>query len=218
MRMYDIDRLKTTVRRRTQGYHATGHDLSHALRVLAICNTIGEELDADLEVLGAAALLHDLGRARKGKQKRHHSMESVKIARRILNSAGFPTQKIPLVLHAIQVHSFEDHTAPKTAEAAILQDADRIDICGAIGAAMTFAYGGSHGSELYNPADPTGTNRRFDDHKYSFDHFFTKLLGLPEVLNTAAGRRIARRRRAHLKNFVAQFEQELNEFAQQDSA
>jgi uncharacterized protein len=216
--MYDIDKLKTTVRRRTQRYHATGHDLSHAMRVLGICNAIGEELDADLEVLGAAALLHDLGRARKGKQKTHHSMESVKIARRILKSVEFPTQKIPLVLYAIRVHSFEDHITPKTAEAAILQDADRIDICGAIGAAMTFAYGGSHGSELYNPEDPTGTNRKLDDHKYSFDHFFMKLLGLPEILNTAAGRRMARRRRAHLKKFVAQFEQELNECPQQDAA
>jgi uncharacterized protein len=163
---------------------------------------IGEEEKADPLILEAAALLHDVGRSLEGVD---HAEKSAEIAEKLLAECSFPVAKIPQVLYAIRMHRYSRGAEPDTLEAKILQDADRIDISGAIGVAMTFAYGGSKNTELYDKDDPLARNRELDDTKYVLDHFQTKLFKLPETMHTKTARQLIRERYSYLRSFFNQF-------------
>jgi uncharacterized protein len=64
-------------------------------------------------------------------------------------------------------------------------------------------------ARYFDPADPWAERRPLDDRAFSVDHFFTKLLRLPETMCTEAGRREGQRRVAFLRAFLAQLGSEL---------
>lgn len=133
----------------------------------------------------------------------------LKIAEKLLGECRYPEEKASQILYAIRVHRFSQHRTPGTLEAKILQDADRIDISGAIGVAMAFAYGGAKNMELYDTADPLAKNRELDDDRYVLDHFQKKLLKLGETIHTETGRQLVKRRQKYLASFVTQFIREI---------
>lgn len=191
-------------------HHFGGHDFAHILRVKKLCKAIGEKENVDMQVLIASALLHDLGRDHERKNPTiDHAEKSAEIAEKILCKVGFPSKKIPAVVYAIKTHRFSKGVVPSTLEAKILQDADRIDISGAVGIAVTFAFGGVHNSKIYELDDPFAENRVLDDSRYIIDHFQTKLLHLPETMHTKMGREIAEARRRFMQSFIEQFKAEV---------
>ena len=133
----------------------SGHDFEHVSRVYNLAKAIGKEEKADMLVLEAAALMHDLGRLAELKDpKLNHAVESAKIACDILKGIDFPDDKVQDVLHAIRAHRFSKGEIPFTTEAKVLQDADRLDALGAIGIARCFAFTGAVDRMLYDPHDP----------------------------------------------------------------
>ena len=108
------------------------HANDHILRVLRRCIIIGKKLNADLEILVAAAYLHDLGMHYA--PARVHGRLSAEKADPVLERIGFPGEKRDATLLAIRTHdvsaSSEDR---KTIEAKILFDADKVDAFGVIG-------------------------------------------------------------------------------------
>lgn len=206
-----IDKIMKESEKYMKLHYSCGHDFSHILRVHKLSKIIGEnEKNVDMLILETAALLHDLGRHFERKNPEiNHADKSVEIARRILNKVGFPEEKIMQVLYAIEVHSFNKGIVPRSIEAKILQDADRVDISGAVGIAMTFAYGGSYEREIYDINDPMARKRMFDDKKYSLDHISNKLLRLPSNMHTTMGKRLAEKRKRFLKFYLEQFRKEI---------
>ncbi len=200
-----ISRVKSVALEYIKAHSYAGHDQTHTIRVYELCRIIGEKERSDPLVLEAAALLHDIGRSSENVD---HAEKSAEIAEKLLKECKFPSERIPKVLYAIRMHRFSRGAEPNTLEARILQDADRIDISGAIGVAMTFAYGGSKNMELYNKDDPLAKNRKLDDTKYILDHFQTKLLKLPEMMHTSTGREMIRSRSSYLKSFFNEFVKE----------
>ncbi|MGL1166811.1 HD domain-containing protein, partial [Vibrio parahaemolyticus] len=67
------------------------------------------------------------------------------------------------------------------------------------------------GTRYFHPEDPWAHNRPLDDSAFSLDHFFTKLLKLPDTMNTAAGREEALERIRPMTAFIASLERELGE-------
>jgi len=198
------------VKRYMDKHHFSGHDFSHVLRVQKLCRVIGEEENADMLVLLASALLHDLARDEERKNPGvDHAEKSAEIAKDILQRTGFPREKIPAVVYAIRVHRFTKGVTPTTLEAKILQDADRIDISGAIGIATTFAYSGVYNREIYDFNDPFAENRSLDDHNYSVDHFYTKLLNLPKTMHTRISKQIAEKRIEFMQLFLKELRDEI---------
>ena len=61
---------------------------------------------------------------------------------------------LPEIRHAIEAHSYSAGIAPRTIEAKVVQDADRLDALGAIGLARCIAVGAALGRPLYEPDDP----------------------------------------------------------------
>lgn len=202
--------LKKKVREHLFEEFSPGHGYGHLIRVFNICRKIAPEEKTDLQVLEAAALLHDLGREReRRKPNLDHAEESAKIAKVILKEIDFPQEKAPEVLHAIRSHRFSRGPEPETLEAKILQDADKVDISGAVGIATLFSHGGAHNKQIYNIEDPFAENRKPDDSSFSLDHFYTKVLKLPETLNTEAGRKMAQERLETVRQFLKQFQKEV---------
>ncbi len=101
---------------------------------------------------------------------------------------------------------------PRTALGRALQDADRLEALGAIGLLRCDRDRRAHGRRRGSTTTIRGRQRRpLDDARYSVDHFFTKLLGLPATMRTAAGRAEAERRAALLRAFVSALGEELGE-------
>jgi len=137
------------------------------------------------------------------------SIESAKKSKKILEKLDFSEEEIAVISDAIREHSFSQNRTPKTLEGQILQDADRLDALGAIGIARVFATGGSLKRPFYKIEDPFCKKRIPDDHTWTVDHFFAKLLKLESLMNTKPGKVEAKKRTRILKEFLNQLKQEL---------
>lgn len=187
------ERLEVAAEAKAEG-HDGSHDLGHARRVWRLSQDIADAMDApaDRLVLLAASYLHDIVSLEKNDPRRAEASRlAAGEARRILTALDFPLEKLDAVAHAIEAHSFSANIAPKTIEAEILQDADRMETLGAIGLARIFYVGGRIGTQLFDADDPLARNRPLDDLRFSLDHFQSKILRLPERMNTTPGRVIA---------------------------
>jgi uncharacterized protein len=188
------------------------HDFSHITRVYKNAQSIGKSECADMQVLLLAALLHDLGSESKlPKSSADLDQTSLKKAEDFLATKGFPEDVRNKVLYAIETHRFSKGIVPKTLEAKILQDADRLDAIGAIGIARVFMTGGTLKRKLYDPEDPFCQAREPDDSRWNLDHFYRKLLKLESGMHTDAAREVAQRRTAVLRQYLSELQKELNE-------
>ena len=198
------------VRRTWAGHPDSAHDIGHLRRVWANARTLARGTKADLQVLEAAAFLHDLVNPPKSSPDRARaSTVSAEAAARFLATTPFPPALIPAVVHAIAAHSFSAGITPETEEAMILQDADRLDALGAIGLARMFAVAGALGSALFDPDDPLGRARPLNDRAFSLDHLETKLLTLPGTMQTETGRAMAEERADWMRAFRSRLLREL---------
>lgn len=112
-------------------------------------------------------------------------------------------------MHAIEAHSFSAAILPQSVEAKIVQDADRLEALGAIGLARVFAVSGALNTILFDANDPFADQRDLDDKKYALDHFQSKLLRLPETMQTKQGRALAVHNAQFLVQFMAKLSAEL---------
>ena len=186
------------------------HDLAHILRVFKNAMRIHAGEGGDGRVLAASVLLHDCVAVEKNSPLRARaSALAAEKASAILAELGWNSEDIDAVAHAITAHSFSAGVTPQTMEAKILQDADRLDAIGMVGAARCFYIGGRLGSGLYDPFDPAAANRSLDDKRYAIDHFQTKLFKLAEGFQTETGRRLAAARDKSLRDFLSAFMDEI---------
>ena len=119
------------------------HGFSHVERVLKLSSEIGTELNANLSVIKIATLLHDVGRFLKKDDKiKNHAELSAVIAEDFINKNDFniPIGDVENILHCIRAHSFSNDLEPKTLEAKILSDADKLDAIGAVGLYRTIGF------------------------------------------------------------------------------
>lgn len=187
------------------------HDFDHVLRVLALAERIGQAEGANLEIVQAATLLHDVGRDAAETDGLDHAAFAAERARAIL--AGQPPQKIEAVVHAIAAHRFRTGPEPSTLEAQVLFDADKLDAIGAVGVARAFAYGGAHGQRLWAPIETVDVARWLKEGDHPRDHtpvheFVVKLSRLKERLFTPTGQSIAEERHAYMVAFFRRFDAE----------
>ena len=186
------------------------HDIAHIERVVQNAEVIHLEESGDNEIVTAAAWLHDCVILPKNHPDRKKaSTLAAQKAADFLGAIDFPANKIPAVAHAIEAHSFSAGIRPKTIEAKIVQDADRLDALGAIGIARCFSVGGELNNPMYHPDDPFAKSREPDDSKWTVDHFYKKLFRLPDLLNTEAAKKIAAERVVYMKSFLDQMSKEV---------
>lgn len=185
------------------GDDSSGHDLDHAWRVFNLAIRIADIEGADMEVVGASALTHDIHRSMGENDQYVPPEDSLPEVHSILEQADFSKEKIQSVLHCVEVHEqyqFKGEENPaQSKEALILQDADNLDAIGAIGIARDFAFTGVIGNRLWAP----NTNE-----SSGLDHFYDKLLHLREEMNTETAQTLAKERHEYLEQFAERFKSE----------
>ena len=184
------------------------HDFDHVLRVLALAERIGQAEGAAMEIVRAAALLHDVARAEEERTGACHAKVGAEQARQIL--AGHPADKVEAVAQAIASHRFRSNeVVPQTLEAKVLYDADKLDAIGAIGIARAYALAGRRGQRLWAKT-PSGSLAESQPTDHTPVHEFTfKLSQLKDALFTATARQIAEERHRYLVEFFARLEEEV---------
>lgn len=186
------------------------HDMLHIKRVMQTCEKLAREENANIEIVLAAAILHDVINVPKNHPDRARASEMAAAkAREILLDTGFSADEISHVTSAIAEHSYSAARKPTSIESAILQDADKLDGLGAVGVMRTVTTGARMNASYYNESEPLVKTREYNDKAHTLDHFFVKLYKLPELMNTKSARVEADRRVLFMKQFVEQLQTEI---------
>jgi HD superfamily phosphodiesterase len=126
-----------------QDFHIKGrvhHNWHHVLRDLARGVVLGEKERANMKIVLACILLHDIGRLYPELGKDHYSA-GAKIAPKYLKNAGFTNEEIKGVVHCIRSHGPRGLEGPKTLEAKVCYDVDVLSCSvGYIGVARVFDF------------------------------------------------------------------------------
>lgn len=177
---------------------------------------IAEMEGADLEIVRAAALLHDAeGSATHGgdEGRANHQLESAAFARQVLEEEGWRPDRIEAVLHCIRAHRYRDRSEmPRTIEAMVIFDADKLDVIGAIGVVRTVAYDVVVGAPVYvEPSEHfrlTGEKEAGEPHS-SFHEYLFKLSKIRELLYTSLACQIADDRHRYMQEFFERLGSEM---------
>ena len=104
------------------------HDLTHLLDVARLMwiDVLERRLAIDRDVVYAAALLHDLGRAEQMQHGSPHEQASAALAERILPDAGFAADEVETVIAAIRCHRGSAPADAREMLGEILYRADKV--------------------------------------------------------------------------------------------
>jgi uncharacterized protein len=185
--------IEEFVKEKLVGNSKGAHTFDHTKRVYALCIRIGMDLDADLKILGAAALLHDIGRLDESTTGVSHSISSGEMSQDILRRVGFDDAEIDKVVDTIRTHRFSERIEPNSLEGKILSDVDKLDAMGTIGVFRAIAQASSKGDGIEG----------------FLNHADEKLLRLKDLMYTDGAREIAEERHKTLEVFVLQLREEI---------
>jgi uncharacterized protein len=95
------------------------HGFDHILRVVQLAETLAQSEGADLEIVRAAALLHDsrIQVSEDGcdtKRRLDHHEVSAELAASILTEKGWSQDRIRAVQHCIRSHRFRDEQTTRS--------------------------------------------------------------------------------------------------------
>lgn len=130
----------------------SAHDLEHSKRVYRTCLKLSENENVDLNILKAAALLHDIARVEEDNDQTgntDHAVLGAKKAEIILKELNFSEEETEKIKHCILSHRFRSNERPLSKEAQILFDADKLDSCGALSIARGFIWVGRNNAKIY---------------------------------------------------------------------
>jgi len=170
------------------------HDSEHIWRVLYIALEIAQtEEDVKDDVLIAACLLHDIGRAEQfADPSLCHAAVGAEKAYRFLMEEGFGEEFAAHVRDCIATHRFRSDMPPVSIEAKILFDADKVDVAGTFGIARTLMYKGGQGEPLYTVLqDGTVSEGKEDKEPSFFREYHDKLKNIYSCFYTRRGEEIA---------------------------
>ena len=201
--------MKITLEEARTWYQDTDavHNFDHILRVYNMAVRLAKVEGADMEIVHAAALLHDAEGSAPGEAdaRAAHHHASARFATEVLSAKGWARERIDAVVHCILAHRFRNPAEqPQTLEAQIIFDADKLDAIGAIGAARVIAYAALAGTPFYEtPSEQflaTGKEIEGESHSAYHEHLY-KLRKLRDRMHTPSARTIADERLAYLDDF-----------------
>lgn len=191
----------------------SGHDFKHVRRVANYAKEIvqADQLDVDLFVVEASAYLHDV----IDDKVVSDVAGKVEEVRLLLLSLECPIPVVEEILHVIQNLSFSkeisQESEPLTLAGKIVQDADRLEAVGAMGILRTAYYGGIHAHPIHDEAIETVDFTDKETYRKGstvINHFYEKLLLLPDRMHTTHARKIGFERKVFMEQFLEQFYEE----------
>ena len=190
------------------------HGSEHIRRVVALAEKIAAGEGAQMEIVCAAAFLHDaVDREQETfASRQEHHLVAAELAARVLSQAGWSEAQIAAVQHCIRSHRFrQSQEAPQTLEAKVVFDADKLDAIGAIGVGRAIARAIQKGLPVYAPPSSlfleTGVLDKGEMHSAYHEYWF-KLRHLKDKLFTPTARQLAIQRQAVMTEFFEALQQE----------
>ena len=198
------------------------HDAEHVYRVLYNALDIAAtEQGVDYDVLLAACLLHDIGRARQYENpKLCHGIEGGEMAFEYLSGIGFTERAATHAKQCIASHRHRSDASPMTMEAKILFDADKLDVSGATGITRSLLHSGQIGQPLYILDDDGEIVLDGGGAEMSsfFQEYHFKLKKTGEAFHTDRAREISRERQQAMTDFYDSLYSELTQNLKQGRA
>ena len=188
------------------------HGFDHILRVYSLATKLANSESADLEIVKAAVLLHDASGGQANDQGRgQHQNLSADFAQDILAAESWPLERIGAVQHCIRSHRFRGTEQPKSLEAKIVFDADKLDVIGALGVARTIGYAVEKGQPIF--AQPSqkfhdSAEKEAGEPHSAFHEYLFKLSKIKDRLHTPSAKEMAEERQAFLVNFFERMQAE----------
>lgn len=186
------------------------HDINHVRRVVKNVIYLSDIENVNSLVTLPSAWLHDcVAVAKNSPLRAQGSRLAAESATEFLAGVSYPEELLPEVFHAIEAHSFTAAIPTRSREAAVVQDADRLDSLGAIGIARCLLVGGKLNLQLLSEDDPFCEQREPDDSQFTIDHFYAKLFTLPDTMKTEAGKAEAQRRAKLMQRYLDDLRKEM---------
>jgi uncharacterized protein len=192
----------------------SAHDIEHVYRVLNYALNMAQyENDVNIDILMAACLLHDIGRAEQFADSTvDHAACGAEKAHQWLTGNGYSMIFADAVKSCIQTHRFRSDKLPQSIEAKILFDADKLDVCGAMGIARTLFYKAHVSEPLYSLSNSNEVSDGSNDSGPSFFREYKfKLENMYENFYTKRGAELAAKRKAAAEHFYVSLLAEVRE-------
>ena len=181
------------------GDDKTGHSMTHLWRTLDFALKIHAHEGGDKVVIAVSAFLHDIHRIMQTKEKRFvPPVESLPLVRQLMSDLPLTDEQKNHICHAIEHHEeyafSKKGVTVKDIESKILQDADNLDMLGAIGLARQLEYGYAHNHPIFVPDIPLvqGDFTEGDPSPSTLHSMVRKTLRLADAMNTKTARKMAR--------------------------
>jgi uncharacterized protein len=186
------------------------HNWDHTLRVRRLCERIGDAEGVDMDVLLASAYLHDIARSHQDDSKGAvcHAEKGAQLAAPIVNKLPLTADQKDNILHCIRSHRFRGNLNPRTPEARVLFDADKLDAIGAIGVARAFLFAGEVGARLHTEDTDIEATRPYTLDDTGYREFTVKLCKIKDRILTRAGQKLAIDRHLIMEEFFNRFREE----------
>ncbi len=218
-----IEEVKKFAKKYLANDNDPAHNIEHVMRVYNLAIKLAENEKVDLDVIKIAVLLHDIGGTKERKDpsgKTDHAVESAKLAKPFLKNLGLSKDRIEHILNCIVSHRYRSEQKPKTLEAKIIFDADKLETVGAIGVARSFVWVGKNNAHIY---------RKTNIEKYAKENLCGKINGriqdktkhspqlnwetkdkhVVDYLYTKKAKLIAKKRIKFSKEFFSKLEKEI---------
>lgn len=162
----------------------------HTLRVTQYGRQIAEAEGADVEVVMAACLLHDISKFDDEEYGVEHGRVSARISRPFLETLGYSAEQVNNICFSIAVHVDDkaDFEHPVTLESKIVSDADNVDRFGAYRLLLQF----KNQAETYDALIEKAKKRLPALQKYRQD----------EIMGTVTGNKLFKRQADLQINFL----------------
>lgn len=196
------------------------HDILHTRRVLKNAYKIGAAETANLRILTAASILHDIGRAQERRHDGipHEIWGSQKCEKILMTYTDLSPDEIDHVKHCIIEH--RSSSAEFTSlESRVLYDADKLDSVGIIGLCRTFTFSGLLHQPFYHDSLESFDDEEFykerildsterDDYT-AYEEFKRKLCRVKDAMQTKTGKSLARNRHSTMCHAIDLFRAEI---------
>jgi len=216
-----IEKVKEFAEKLLKDNKCSAHNMDHVMRVYNNALLLAKDENVDMEVIRIAALLHDIGSIKEYESSTFdHAIEGAKLAEPFLEKLKLPKDKIQHILDCIVSHRYRTDQKPKTEEAKIIFDADKLETIGAIGIARVFVWIGRNNAHIYKKVNLDEyakenlggkMNGRIQDRsKHSPQiNWETKDKFVLDFLYTKKAKQIARKRYTFSEKFLDKLEREI---------